>query len=461
MNIYNVAKSLWLPCVAISLYLVAVLFRPLLPIDETRYMTVAWEMFLHQGWLKPLTVNFEPYHHKPPLLFWLINASWSVFGVSRWAGLIPAVLASTFCIYLTAFLGKRIFPQIHDRQRIWLILAGSVPFMVYGTLVMFDFMLCAWVLLSLICLYHFRQERRFISVFLLGICLGLGVLTKGPVAYLYVLPVALLGPLWIKDFSRSGQWYGGILIAVMISVLPVLLWLVPVLQASDQNFAFWLLWNQTVGRVTGNFSEAHDRPIWFYLPFLPAIFMPWIFIPTFWRKISVLGNEINAHEGLKFLMCWIVPVFVAFSLIVGKQPHYLVPLTPGMALLVFYCLQGVETKVLAKVFAAMFILFVGAQGVAAQTVFNKYTLEPMSEILKAQPARPLAFVRNYHGEVGFMARREAPVDDLQMNEIDQWFDAHPDGWAAIRYTDNQPEIQKYKMIFSYPYRGKNLGIFEK
>ncbi len=88
------ASELWAFAAIVILYLAAVLFRPLLPIDETRYMTVAWEMRLHEGWLSPLTLNFEPYHHKPPLLFWLINVFWSFFGVSRWAGLIPIVIAT-------------------------------------------------------------------------------------------------------------------------------------------------------------------------------------------------------------------------------------------------------------------------------------------------------------------------------------------------------------------------------
>lgn len=457
----NIAKNLWLPFVMLALYLTAVIFRPLFPIDETRYLTVAWEMLLRGGWLEPLTVNFAPYHHKPPILFWLINLSWSVFGISRWAALIPVALTSLLCVYLTASLGKRLFPEEHDRHRIWLIMAGSLPFMIYGTLIMFDFTLCAFTLLSLIALDDFRKERRLRYMVLLGLWLGLGVLTKGPVAYLYVLPVALLAPFWIKDFARPGQWYAAILGAVLVSIIPVLFWLVPVVMESDSDFALWLIWNQTAGRVTGNFNASHARPIWFYLPVIPIIFMPWLFFPAFWKGLSGVKARLKTHEGLRFLLFWIVPVFIAFSLISGKQPHYLVPLVPGVALFVAYRLQSLQTKTLAKAFAAVCVLFIGGQVIAAQTIFERYTLEPVSEIVKTQPKRPLMFVRNYHGELGFMARREAPVDDRQMDEIDQWFDEHPDGWAVIRFKDDQPEIKKYKMIFSHPHRGKNLGVFEK
>ena len=49
-----------------------VLLRPLIPIDETRYIDVAWEMRLEHSWLLPLK-NYGLYTDKPPLLFWLIN----------------------------------------------------------------------------------------------------------------------------------------------------------------------------------------------------------------------------------------------------------------------------------------------------------------------------------------------------------------------------------------------------
>lgn len=460
MKFSDSVKSLWLPLAILAMFFAAIAFRPLLPIDETRYMTVAWEMFLRQGWLQPLSVNFEPYHHKPPFLFWLINLSWSVFGISRWAGLIPVVLFSLACVYLTSLSGKMLFGSSLDPHRARLVMTGSLPFMIYGTLVMFDFMLCVFVLLSLICLLRFRQDRRLRYMALMGLCLGLGVLTKGPVAYLYVLPVALLAPFWMADFFRPVQWYGAIIMAVFLSVLPVLFWLVPVLQAADNDFAFWLVWNQTAGRITGNFNASHVRPLWFYLPILPLIFMPWVFFPSFWRGLSRVRTMLKEHEGLRFLAFWMLPVFIAFSIISGKQPHYLVPLVPGAALFAVYCLRDLATGTMVKTFVAIFALFVGGQASASQAMLSRYDLKPIAGIVMTQPDRDLAFVRNYHGEIGFLARRKTSVDSLSLHEIDQWFKEHPDGWAIIRFKDHQPEIEKYKKILSYPYRGKNIGLFE-
>ena len=59
-----------------------VAMRPLLPIDETRYLSVAWEMWM-SGDPVHLTKNFDSYTHKTPLLFVMINLVWLVTGVSE------------------------------------------------------------------------------------------------------------------------------------------------------------------------------------------------------------------------------------------------------------------------------------------------------------------------------------------------------------------------------------------
>ena len=66
--------GLWLVVMAAGLAL-----RPPLPVDETRYLAVAWEMWRDGNFLVP-HLNGEAYSHKPPLLFWLINLGWGYSG---------------------------------------------------------------------------------------------------------------------------------------------------------------------------------------------------------------------------------------------------------------------------------------------------------------------------------------------------------------------------------------------
>ncbi len=456
-------EALWLPATIAILFIAAIQFRPLLPIDETRYMTVAWEMFLKHGWLSPLTLNFEPYHHKPPMLFWLINFSWSIFGVSRWAGLVPIALSAYAFILLTMKLGNLLFPKLENNQRIALIMIGSLPFLIYSSLVMFDVTLAVFVLAALINLIHYSRTLSLKYAAYMGIFLGIAVLTKGPVAYLYVLYPALLAPLWMsKTFPDPVTWGTGCLLAIAVSVIPVLFWLVPVLKQTDNNFAFWLLWNQTAGRMTGNFDDAHIRPIWFYLPLLPLMFLPWLLLPSFWKKaVNFNFHSIHGNEGGRFLYCWITPVFVSFCLISGKQPHYLVPLLPGFIIILSLALRNVSIKTIGIISISAVALIIIGQAIASNTFLKNYDLKPITEYVRQHPEKNWAFVRNYHGEVGFLSKRNQPIDNLDdKSQLPGWFEKHPNGLAIVKYA-NSDEIQNYRLLLTQSYRGKNLGIVDQ
>jgi len=89
------AMMLWAVLTALGLWA-----RPLLPVDETRYLAVAWEMFRGGDYLVPHLNGIE-YHHKPPLLFWVITLGWHVIGVSEVWGRLVAPLFSLGSLLLT------------------------------------------------------------------------------------------------------------------------------------------------------------------------------------------------------------------------------------------------------------------------------------------------------------------------------------------------------------------------
>ncbi len=249
--------------------------------------------------------------------------------------------------------------------------------------------------------------------------------------------------------------YGDCAAGILVSVFPVCLWLFPVLAQADKQFAFWLLWEQTAGRVTGNFNEAHIRPFYFYLPLLPIMFAPWVFFPSFWRALKAIDRS---YFGIRFVICWILPVTLSFSLISGKQPHYLLPLLPGVILLVQSMMQQVSAKTIQRVALSMVAVIIVGQGAAALVFFPKYDLRPVSACVQKNTHLPWAFVGTYHGEIGFLSRRETPVADLSRNQIESWFAENPNGWAVIRYKSEQ-DVTAYNKIFSQSYRGRKLGIF--
>lgn len=456
-----IQNNLWIPLCFFALFCVTVLFRPLLPIDETRYLSVAWEMFLRQDWLAPLTVNGQPYHHKPPLLFWMINAVWAVTGPSRWSATIVPVVMGALSVLLTMLVARRLFPDGAKRvDRVPFIMMGCLPFLVYGSMIMFDVTMTVWVLLTLLALIAYAKTGKWVYVLLMALVMGAGVLTKGPVAYLYVVFPMLLGPLWAEVAGSKFKWYAGCLGAMILSIVPVLFWLVPVLNQSDHHFAFWLVWEQTAGRVMGHFGDAHVRPFYFYIPVAAILMIPWIFFPQFWHEIRGIGVKARSDAGVRFVLCWIVPVFIAFSIIRGKQPHYLVPLIPGMVILIAVFLQNVSNLIIERVFTVVFFILLSAHAVGAQTFLKSYDLAPVATYVRNHPDQDWAYANKYHGELTFLARIQKPIDVIQREDIDAWFKDHPSGYAIIRFNDPN-NLQQLTLLADIPYRGKRMGVFKK
>src|SRR5207247_2362940 len=64
---------------------------PLLEPEEARYAEVPRQMLLAGDWVVP-TLHGQLYLDKPPLLYWAVMISYSLFGVHDWAArLVPAL----------------------------------------------------------------------------------------------------------------------------------------------------------------------------------------------------------------------------------------------------------------------------------------------------------------------------------------------------------------------------------
>lgn len=208
--------------------------------------------------------------------------------------------------------------------------------------------------------------------------------------------------------------------------------------------------------MTGSFGGAHSRPFYFYIPFFIGLFVPWIVFPVFWKKLKIAQR---IDPAIRFCFFTIIPALAVFTLMSGKQAHYLVPLLPFVAILTAHCLESVQMRTIKRVAIAATGLMVIGQGIASFTVFPRHDLGAIADIVAAYPDRDWAYVRNYHGEVGFLAKREKPVTGLpDMDSLHEWFITHPDGMAVIRYREPE-DIRPYKALYTMDYSSaKKLSV---
>jgi len=308
--------------------------RSYLPIDETRYVTVAWNMWLNGDYWVPY-LNDVAYSHKPPLLFWLINLGWKIFGVNDWwPRLVPSLFALA-SVLVTRKIAGRLWPElITIKDNASLILIGSGLWVLYSTALMFDMMIAFFTALGIWGLLIALQDGTKKGWLLFALAIGGGLLAKGPTILLQLLPVALLASWWNIDqhFNKklhAKNWYLPLFFAVLGGAVIALIWAIPAGIHGGPEYQRAIFWGQTADRMVDSF--AHNRPFWWYLPIMPLLLFPWLLWGRFWHGVK---NSKMSEFGIRFCIAWVLPVFIAFSFISGKQIHYILPIFPAFALLI-------------------------------------------------------------------------------------------------------------------------------
>jgi len=330
--------SAWLAVTVVTL-----MGRHAFVIDETRYLSVAWEMWLRGDLLVP-HLNGEPYHHKPPLLFWLVNLSWALFGVSDWAARLVPALGGLAATLLAIPLGRLMWPDRRAAAHLaaW-ILFTTLIWLTWTTAMMFDVLVALSAEIALLGIMLAWRKGSGWSWALTGLGIGLGILAKGPVILVYVLPAALFAPWWMTaDRPRSWRtWYVGTFGALALGAAIGLGWALPAAAAGGEDYAAHILWGQTAGRMVDAFD--HGRPVWWYLPLLPLLLFPWSFWLPVWSGIRERWRE-KWDSGDRLALCWLLAGIGILSLISGKQIHYIMPLLPAFALLISRVLPEMDAR---------------------------------------------------------------------------------------------------------------------
>jgi 4-amino-4-deoxy-L-arabinose transferase-like glycosyltransferase len=303
------------------------LTTPLQEPQEVRYAEIPRQMLTHQSWLIPI-LHGQPYLDKPPLLYWLVMACYTVFGTHDWAARLVPSTAVFLTIMTTYFWAGRIMRQPAAVLSA-LSLCLCVRYVYLARLLTMDTLLCLFVISSLAFAHlALRGSRLLWRPWLLSsVGVGLGLLTKGPVAaVLVIVPIAASGLLGQIRWPSSRAWlaFGGVMLGVAAP------WYIAMLVV-EPEFADYFFVRHHLARFATPFD--HQEPFWFYVPELLVGILPGA-IPiagigfAAWRK-GIRGGW-SAELGFFLLACaWCVGFF---SVAGCKRPGYILPAMPLLAL---------------------------------------------------------------------------------------------------------------------------------
>ena len=301
--------------------------------DEAFYAESAREMVASGDWLTP-HYNYEPRFQKPVLYYWLTSATYLATGATEMGARLWAALAGVGLVLVTAACGRRWYDETTG------LLAGAIVATNFGYFsigrmslpdlpLTFCITLAIWAAL-VSTLEQERSPRKFVVLAALG--LGLGFLMKGPVGI--VIPLLVIVPVLMIERRSIGLNPPDLVIGFAIMLAVAMPWyLVMWMRHGNEYLQSFFVGDNFERFATDRFNDP--RPWWFYLPVVAGGMLPWTPLALVWLgpiTQFVRGRRSVGTIELR-LMLWALLPLVFYSFSVGKQPRYVLPVLPPLAIL--------------------------------------------------------------------------------------------------------------------------------
>ena len=301
--------------------------------DETRYAQISQEMLLTGNWASPHFMGIR-YFEKPVAGYWMIALGQALFGDNLFGVRVASALSTGLSIVLTYLIARRLWNDSRKSLTCALLYMSLCVVVGQGGYANLDPQFTFWVNLSLVGLwlaFDSQTPRARLGYWALtGLACGMGFMTKGFLAWLLPVLIALPYMAWQKRL-RELLTYGGV--AVLVAVLVSLPWALAV-HAQEPDFWNFFFWHEHIRRFAGADAQ-HAEPWWYYLPLLLAFSLPWVaLLPVAIRQ--AWQNRRQASIG--FLLLWLLLPLAFFSLAKGKLPSYIFPCLLPLALLMGHAL---------------------------------------------------------------------------------------------------------------------------
>lgn len=303
---------LLLPIVAFFLCLGG---APLFDVDEGAFSEATREMFERGDFLSTY-LNGQNRFDKPILVYWAQAASYLVFGPTEWGFRLPSAIAGALWSYATWRFARERFGASTALAALAIAATALGPFAI-GRAATADALLNLLLALALFDAWRHLESGRRAPLLRCFVWIGLGALTKGPIALIVPGAVSFLYCISRGEWRR---WLRAIFdpIGLVIFAVLVVPWYAAALAIHGQAFIDGFILKHNVERFTGSL-EGHTGSLFYYVVAVPLLMLPWTG-PLF---AAVTRLRADLSTGVRrYLWIWAVFVVAFFSLSGTKLPHY-------------------------------------------------------------------------------------------------------------------------------------------
>jgi 4-amino-4-deoxy-L-arabinose transferase-like glycosyltransferase len=301
--------------------------------DEAFYAESAREMVESGNWLTP-HFNYEPRFQKPALYYWVTAALFTVTGPHEFSARLFAALSGIGLVLVTTACGRRWYDESVG------LLAGAIAATSFGyfalaRMALPDLPLAFFVTLTIWATFVATLERERDPrgwVLWAAAAAALGFLVKGPLAL--VLPALVVVPILLMERRSYNVQLPDVVLAALLFTVIALPWYVAMWAQHGTTYLVGFFVGDNFERfATDRFNDP--RPWWFYLPVLAGGLLPWTTLILGWLNPTLQfisrRRDIGTVDLRLFLWAALPLLFFTFS--VGKQPRYILPVLPPLAIL--------------------------------------------------------------------------------------------------------------------------------
>jgi len=332
----------------------------LFDVDEAVYSEATREMLETGNYVTP-SYNYEPFYDKPILFYWFQAVAYKLFGITEFAARSVSAFFGVALAAITFLFVKRFYGQRAG------ILAGfclllNLEFFVYSHAAVLDMALTFFITAALYTFYlGFQQNKPVLErlnqgdeslhltpqtlhynywYLLSWVFIALATVTKGIIGILLpamIVFIYLLSLMELREIKRLLA-----LRFVLIFLAVAVPWYAAQFSINGWDFFNAFVIKHHFKRYTGVIT-GQSGPIYYYILVIFAGFFPWVaFLP------NALYKGIKQRGIYLFSAIWFLAIFIFFSLAGTKEPSYIFPLFPIMAIMTGLILNDFLEKNMAK-----------------------------------------------------------------------------------------------------------------
>jgi 4-amino-4-deoxy-L-arabinose transferase-like glycosyltransferase len=336
--------------------------------DEPRFAEASREMIERGDYIVPY-FNNQFRFDKPPLAYWAQVASFKIFGESDFAARLPSAIAAALVAMSIFGWGQRIADA---RLGFWaaIIFTLSLQTFLHAKGAVADMWLVLFVTIAHWAGFELIENRKtwwWIFYF----SLALGFLAKGPIAWTPLLTIAAIR-FFQRDLQIARQFKFGR--GILLVLVVVAAWGIPALVRTNGEFFTVGIGRHVIARSFGAMEGHGSNSLGVYLLLLPfyfvtvfASFFPWsIKLPGLARRIWANRDCLDTY-----LIIGAAIIFVIFSLVKTKLPHYTLPAFPLLALLLTRHFSDSE-KIFRRCAIAAFAIYLAIASIVPPLVSSSF-----------------------------------------------------------------------------------------